>query len=146
MKRILAVIFSVAISGCTTTILENRAFKSYTVGQTKTATVGEAFLTDQAGSVQTVRRWVGVLNSPDGWQITPIPSVDFVRKELLYSGKSGSTIEIGYREYRGGYAAPAFYQAVKYDLNESKIIRFQRFTIEIIAANNQNITYIIIGD
>jgi hypothetical protein len=133
-------------SGCATTTLERKTFKSYSVGRTATSTIGEPFLIDQDGSVEKVKTWVGILNSPDGWKVEDRYSRDFVRKELIYAGKSGNTIEISYREFRGGFAAPAFFQNLKYDLAESKIVRFQKFRIEIHSADNQSITYTILGD
>lgn len=134
------------LSGCATTTLERKTFKSYSVGKTATATIGEPFLIDQNGSVEKVKTWVGVFNSPDGWRVEDRYSRDFVRKELIYAGKSGNTIEISYREFRGGFAAPAFFQNIKYDLIESKIVRFQKFQIEIQNADNQSITYKILND
>jgi hypothetical protein len=73
-------------------------------------------------------------------------SSDYVRREILYSGRSGNTLEVGYREFRGGMAAPAFFQSLKYDLSESKVIQFQRFRIEVLQVDNQKITYKILGD
>lgn len=133
-------------SGCASTTLEKREFKSYSVGKTETATIGEPFLVDQDGSVKKVKKWVGILNSPDGWKVEEHYTEDFVRKELIYSGKSGSTIDISYREYRGGLAAPAFFQNLKYDLSESNTLKFQNFVIEIYKADNQEITYRILSD
>lgn len=139
-------ILLLTVSGCATSTLQSKTFKSYTVGQTKTATIGDAFLGDQNGTVSTVREWVGVLNSPDGWRVSQKASEDFVRKELLYSGKSANTIKVSYREFRGGYAAPAFSQNLEYDLNESRTVNFQRFTLEVISATNQAITYKVLKD
>jgi hypothetical protein len=135
-----------ALSGCATSTLQSKTFKSYRVGETKVATIGDAFLTDQNGSIRTVREWVGIINSPDGWRVSQQASQDFVRKELLYSGKSANTIKVSYREFRGGYAAPAFSQNLEYDLNESSTINFQRFTLQVISATNQTITYKVISD
>lgn len=147
LRSIAILIIAVAtLGGCATTTLERKAFSSYSVGREASATIGEAFLVDQKGSVEKVKTWVGIFNSPDGWKIEDRYSQDFVRKELLYSGKSGNTIEVSYREFRGGFAAPAFFQNLKYDLTESKIIRFQRFSIEVIQADNQTIRYKILGD
>ena len=73
-------------------------------------------------------------------------SPDFVRKELLYAGRSGHIVEVDYREFRGDFAAPPFFQSVKYDLAESKIVRFQKFKIEITSADNQSITYKTLSD
>ena|ERR1043166_2483370 len=133
-------------AGCVSTTLETRTLKSYDIGQTKKANLGDVFLVDQDGSIQKVKRWVGLLNSPDGWQVTEEYSKDFIRKELIYAGKAGNAIEVSYREFRGGYAAPAFFQNLKYDLLESKIIRFQNFKIEILAADNQGIVYVVVSD
>jgi len=145
-RFILAVSVLIAAYGCATTTLERKTFRSYSVGQVATATIGEAFLVDQDGSVQKVKTWVGLLYSPDGWRVEERYSADYFRKELLYSGGSGSTIEVSYREFRGGLAAPAFFQSLKYDLSQSRVIRFQRFTIEVIRADNQTITYKIVSD
>ena len=145
-KKLLALLLVLGFVGCASTALERKTFKGYAVGAVRTAPVGVAFLVDQNGSVETVKRWVGILNSPDGWKIDQRYSADFVRKELIYSGKSGATVEISYREFRGGLAAPAFYQNLKYDLSESKIVTFQNFQIEVIDAGNQSITYKILRD
>ncbi len=133
------VLLSALIGGCATTTVEQRDYSSYFIGQTLSASVGESFLTDQGGSVRKYKHWVGILSSPDGWKVDEEYSPDYVRKELIYSGISGNVLDISYREYRGGLAAPAFFQTVKYDLSESKIIRFQRFQIEVLSANNQGI-------
>ncbi len=147
LRSILIVLATIStLLGCATITLEKKTFKSYSVGREATATIGEAFLVDQSGSVEKVKTWVGILNSKDGWKVEEHYSQDFVRKELLYSGKSGSTIEVSYREFRGGFAAPAFFQNLKYDLTESKVIRFQRFRIEVVQADNQAIQYKILGD
>lgn len=134
------------ISGCASTVLESKPYKTYTIGRTVTANVGMPFLEAQTGTITKIKHWVGVANSPDGWKIDDIYSSDFIKKELVYSGKSGSTIEIGYREYRSGLAAPAFYQSVKYDLNESNIIGFQNFQFKVNSADNSSISVVIIRD
>ncbi|WP_249180532.1 hypothetical protein [Burkholderia ambifaria] len=138
--------FCIALAGCMTTTLESQTYRSYSVGILKTATIGDAFIVDQDGTISTVKHWVGILNSPDGWQVSKVYSSDWVKKELIYGGKSGSTIDITYREFRGGYAAPAFYQSLKYDLSASAIIRFQKFTIQVREADNQKIVYTVLSD
>lgn len=145
-KTALILVLPAVLVGCASTTVESQGYKSYVVGQTKTATIGDPFLVDQNGTISSVKHWVGIINSPDGWEVTKVASQDFVKKELIYSGKSATTIEVSYREFRGGFAAPAFSQNLKYDLNESKTIRFQRFVIEVISATNQTITYQIVGD
>ncbi|MFY1055115.1 hypothetical protein ACOQNP_26165 [Ectopseudomonas khazarica] len=150
MRPILKAIFCVLTvgitSGCASTVLESKPYKTYTIGSTVTANVGMPFLEAQNGTISKVKHWVGVANSSDGWKVDDIYSSDFIKKELVYSGKSGSTIEIGYREYRGGLAAPAFYQSVKYDLGESNLISFQNFQFKVISANNSSISIVILKD
>ena len=69
-----------------------------------------------------------------------------LRVGVIYGGRSGRTIEVSYREFRGGLAAPAFSQNLKYDLATSKVIRFQKFQIDVQKADNQSITYMILSD
>lgn len=142
----LIALISLFLTGCTSTALESKQFKSYAVGRAVTANVGAVFLINQKGKVEKIKRWVGLFNSPTGWQVDEVYSSDFVRKELVYSGKSGSTIEVAYREYRGGLAAPAFYQSVKYDLNESDVVGFQNFKFQVLDASNSLIKVVILQD
>lgn len=144
--RFACVVTCAALVGCASQVLEDKSFRSYGVGETKSATIGEAFLTDQTGHIRKVKRWVGVFNSPDGYETKDEYSEDYMRRELLYSGKSGSVIKVSYREYRGGFAAPAFFQNLEYDLNESKVIKFRKFTLQVQDANNQSITYTVLSD
>lgn len=146
LRNSFLLVLVLTVVGCASTVLERKAFKSYTVGTKATAPIGIPFLVDQDGTVEKIKTWVGLMYSPDGWKIENKYSSDFFRKELLYSGKSGTTIEISYREFRGGLAAPAFYQNLKYDLSESKTITFQKFQIHVYEANNDSITYEIIRD
>ena len=141
-----AISAAVLLNACASTLVESRAMRSYQVGQTLSAPVGGTLLVSQTGSVSKVRRWVGVLNSPDGWRVDEVTSPDYLRKELLYSGVSGGSIEIGYREFRGGLAAPAFFQNVRYDLNVSRTITFQNFQLEVVSATNERMTARLIRD
>ncbi|AOY92229.1 hypothetical protein BKK79_10905 [Cupriavidus sp. USMAA2-4] len=134
------------VSACASTVVEQRAFKSYAVGREVSTTTGSVMLVDQNGYITKRRVWVGLLNSPDGWRELEQPSADYIRKELIYSGIAGTTIELSYREFRQGYAAPAFYQSVRYDLAQSRTVRFQNFTVDILSADNQRIRYRIASD
>jgi len=140
------IIAALLLAGCASTTLNKVRFSSYQLGVERTATIGAPFLVDQKGEVATVKQWVGLLNSPNGWAIREQYSADYLRRELLYSGRSGSTVEITYREFRGGLAAQPFYQNLKYDLAASRQIRFQNFTIDVIDADNQSIRYKIVAD
>lgn len=140
------IIAAMALAGCASTTLNKVQLSSYKLGIEQTSTIGAPFIVDQKGEVATVKQWVGLLNSPNGYAVRQQYSADYLRRELLYSGRSGSTVEITYREFRGGMAAQPFYQNLKYDLAASRQIRFQNFTIDVIAADNQSIRYKIVSD
>ena len=63
------------------------------------------------------------------------------KRELVYNGKSGNTIFILYREFKGNMARPAFSQEIKYDLTDSKIIGYKNARFEIIDADNLSVCY-----
>ena len=63
------------------------------------------------------------------------------QQTLIYSGKVGNKINIGYREFSSNVARPAFNNDVEYDLNESKTIGYKGALLEVIDANNQSIKY-----
>ncbi|WP_421245569.1 hypothetical protein [Aeromonas sanarellii] len=63
------------------------------------------------------------------------------QQTLIYSGKVGNKINIGYRESSNDVARPAFNNDVEYDLNESKEIGYKGAVLEVLSADNQKITY-----
>ncbi len=68
-------------------------------------------------------------------------SDDSFQQTLIYSGKVGNKIRLGYREFSNNLARPAFNNDVEYDLNESNVVGYKGARIEIIEANNQYIKY-----
>ena len=66
------------------------------------------------------------------------------QQTLLYNGKVGNKINIGYREFSSDMARPAFNNDVEYDLSESKQIGYKGALLEVIEANNQMIKYKVI--
>lgn len=67
------------------------------------------------------------------------------QQTLLYSGRIGSRITLGYREFANDIARPAFSNDVAYDLNESMILGYKGARIEVIKATNTEITYKVIA-
>lgn len=63
------------------------------------------------------------------------------QQTLLYSGKVGDKIRLSYREFSDGMARPAFSNDVEYDLSESSRVGYKGAELEVIAADNQKITY-----
>ncbi len=64
-----------------------------------------------------------------------------VEQTLLYNGKIGNRITLGYREFSQGLARPAFSNTVDYDLSASNIVGYKGARLEIIEATNTEITY-----
>jgi hypothetical protein len=66
--------------------------------------------------------------------------------ELIYNGRESKVIKILYREFINDLARPAFYQNLTYTLDESNIIRYKNFKIEVFESTNEYITYKVIED
>ena len=73
-----------------------------------------------------------------------VQSDNSFQRTLIYSGRVGSKINIGYREFSANMARPAFNNDVEYDLNESTTIGYMGAEIEIVEATNQHIRYIVV--
>lgn len=66
------------------------------------------------------------------------------RRELLYSGRAGDILSIGYREFsEEGFARPAFTQDVTFTLSADSptTIRFRGAAIEVLEAGNDGISF-----
>lgn len=74
----------------------------------------------------------------------PMLTQDSFQQTLIYSGKVGNKINIGYREFSGSLARPAFNNNVEYDLSESSIIGYKGAQLEIIEATNRHIKYRVV--
>lgn len=68
------------------------------------------------------------------------------QQTLIYSGRVGNKINIGYREFSNNTARPAFNNNVEYDLSSSNKIGYKGAVIEVIDANNNSITYKLINN
>jgi hypothetical protein len=77
------------------------------------------------------------------FQRVKVPSLhrDSFQQTLLYSGKVGNKINIGYREFSNSLARPAFNNNVEYDLSESKTIAYKGAQLEVLEATNQHIKF-----
>lgn len=80
-------------------------------------------------------------NQPYERRKKPILSQDSFQQTLIYSGRVGNKINIGYREFSNSMARPAFNNNVEYDLAESRVIAYKGAQLEIIEATNQAIKY-----
>lgn len=66
------------------------------------------------------------------------------QQTLIYSGRVGDKINVGYREFSNTTARPAFNNDVEYDLSSSNTIGYKGALIEVINADNSSITYKLI--
>jgi hypothetical protein len=71
-------------------------------------------------------------------------SDDSFQQTLIYSGRVGNKINIGYREFSSSVSRPAFNNDVEYDLNQSKTIGYKGAVLDVIEATNQFIKYKVI--
>lgn len=76
----------------------------------------------------------------------PISSMDSMQRTLIYNGRVGDKVNVGYREFSSNMARPAFNNNVEYDLTESKEIGYRGARIEIIEATNRSIRYKVISN
>ncbi|GGY85425.1 hypothetical protein [Marinobacter zhanjiangensis] len=74
-------------------------------------------------------------------QSTIADSEDSFRKELVYLGRSGDTIQLSYREFYNNMARPAFSNNIQYDLGDSDVIGFQGARFKVLSATNTFFTY-----
>lgn len=72
-------------------------------------------------------------------------SEDTLQRTLLYNGKIGNVITLGYREFYSGMARPAFSNNAKYDLSESEIVGYKGARLEVINATNTKINYRVLS-
>lgn len=75
-----------------------------------------------------------------------LESSNSFQQSLIYSGKVGNRIKLGYREFSGNAARPAFNNDVDYDLAESAVIGYKGARIEVLEATNEHIRFKLISN
>jgi hypothetical protein len=128
------------------TPLPSELRRSYTLNIEHNTSVGSPLIETERLQYVEVKQWVGILNSSDGWQRTRVLTDDSFRESLIYTGRSGNTLRVSYREYRKDLARPAFFQDLTYDLGQSDIIVFRRYRVRVLEATNQFIRFEVLGD
>lgn len=66
---------------------------------------------------------------------------DELQKKLVYTGRSGKTIFLSYREFINDMARPAFTQDLTFDIASDRIVGFRGARIEVMNATNTSIEY-----
>ena len=67
------------------------------------------------------------------------------QQTLIYNGKVGERILLGYREFSNDFARPAFSNNVEYDLKSSNVIGYRGARLEVVEATNVGITYKVLA-
>lgn len=166
MKLAIAVLAVAFLSACAPKVMYRENYsKNYTLGAAAQAPVGNTFLDREGGPEVQYEIWHGIFGG--GWQKTDWNKQEgYLREELIYTGKSGSTIHVEYREFRitrgpridyeygqtarltpsDFLAAPSFYQQLTYDLSDSPTIAFRDVRIDVLKADNEKIEYKVTQD
>ncbi len=76
----------------------------------------------------------------------PVASANSFQQSLIYSGKVGNRVRIGYREFSGNLARPAFNNEAEYDLSESKVIGYKGARLEVLEATNELIRFKLLAN
>ena len=71
----------------------------------------------------------------------PSLSRDAIQRSLVYGGKTGTKIKLGYRETWKNITRPAGDVFVELDLADSRVAEFKGARIEVIEATDQCIRY-----
>lgn len=145
-KFIIILSIVIFILGCATMYTNKQYLKNYTINSEKQINIGVPMIKFENITYIEGKRWVGILNSKDGWEHYKYATDDSFLEELIYTGRSGNTIFISYREYKKEFARPAFFQELKYDLEKSDIIVFRNYKIKVLDATNEYIRFLVLVD
>jgi len=143
------IIISTIIVCCSqkTTSISRKQTKSYTLEEEHKVNVGNAKLFNELGHYVTGRKYVGSGGyGEDNWVEYEEPTGDTFREELIYTGRSGTTLFVSYREYRRDMARPSFFQDLRYDIESNDIIVFRNYRIKILEATSEAVRFIILED
>lgn len=102
-----------------------------------------AIMADKPGKlcVLTVMGYSTCYNEPYEEKTRTSFGEDSFQQTLIYNGRVGNKVKVGYREFNDNMARSAFSNEAEYDLSSSKIIGYKGAQIEVIDADNSKITY-----
>lgn len=144
-----ALLIFVSMSACApapVVTTKRETMKNYNINKIQQVNVGSPMIISSDITYVTRKVFVGYCVTPGGWKEDSYTSNDSIKEELLYTGRSGNTISISYREYLQNLARPAFYQELHYDLSQSDIIVFRKFRVKVLGANNEFISFQVLAD
>ena len=84
--------------------------------------------------------------APD-WVATQYPYVepDAARRQLVYNGRSGTTVRLYYREFEDGIAQPSVTQELSFDLTDDTVIGHKGARIDVLNATDADIVYRVLA-
>jgi hypothetical protein len=66
-------------------------------------------------------------------------------RTLIYGGRTGTTIHVGYHESGGGILRPDFATEAAYDLSTSDTIAYKGARLRVLHADSQSITFVVLA-
>lgn len=66
-----------------------------------------------------------------------------LEQRLIFTGSEGTVLKFTYCEFLEDKVRPAFSLDAMYDISDEAVIRFKGFLLEVLAFDNQSITYIL---
>ncbi len=117
MKWLMISVAALLFAGCVTPLLTGTP--SASVGEIKTVGMGDVIFG------YAIAKYAGG-SAAERWEIS-------------YTGMTGNTVKVQYKEYvktyNGWIIKDAFNQLLEYDLTKSKLIAFRGFSAEVLEAN-----------
>ena len=144
--QIVGISLLLVLSACASQHYDVVENQNYVVGREKKVAVGDVMVLKERIVWVNQKRWVGILYSADGWEHSRQATDESFREELLYTGRTGHTLAITYREFKKDFARPAFYQNLTYDVSQSHELVFRNYRLELLGADNTGIKFIVVSD
>lgn len=72
-----------------------------------------------------------------------VPLQDSHKEQLIYNGKTESTINLTYQEFVGNLKQPAVSQGLSYEITSANMLKVKNVMIEVVEATDSSIKYIV---
>jgi len=141
---VLCVTFAVHCSHLKSTRTTN--IKSYTLNVDEQSTIGVPMITSGHITYGTAAGNHGLSEEQDSWQSFEYITNDSYKEELVYKGRSDSSIEIAYKQYKKMLSSPSSSQELTFDLSSSDTIAFKNYKIKVLNATSEYIRFRVLSD
>lgn len=144
MFIVLCVTFAVHCSHLTSTRTTN--IKSYTLNVDEQSTVGDPMITAGHITYGSAAGKHGLAEEQDKWQSFEYITNDSYKEELVYKGRTDSSIRIAYKQYKKMRSSPSSSQELAFDLSSSDTIAFKNYKIKVLNATGEYIRFRVLSD